>query len=244
MTTPSPTMSLSRNEQHWLPWLGGTGKLAMRWSCLLNRHRHDAMAQIFGSLAANRVDILQRWAAEQWAQLETLAQQCRSSAQPQALLARRKQLAPDFSELFIVDAAGVVLASTATPRCGQRLSQQAALGVLAFYHLGAKQLTGRVTSLIRAIRRLPRAAATCASAWRWTAASRTSCQGCLSTPAIKHASNAAGPTRPPAVAADPIGHAASARRPGTAAQHRISQGWPQAIPRQPALGSTRQQRTP
>ena len=35
--------------------LGGTGKLAMRWSCLLNRHRHDAMAQIFGSLAANRV---------------------------------------------------------------------------------------------------------------------------------------------------------------------------------------------
>ena len=37
-------MSLSRKEQHWLPWFGGTGKLAMRWSCLLNRHRHDAMA--------------------------------------------------------------------------------------------------------------------------------------------------------------------------------------------------------
>jgi len=127
MTAPSPTMSLSRKEQHWLPWFGGTGKLAMRWSCLLNRHRHDAMAQIFGSLAANRVDILQRWASEQWAQLETLAQQCRSSAQPQALLARRKQLAPDFSELFIVDAAGVVLASTATQRCGQRLTQPAAL---------------------------------------------------------------------------------------------------------------------
>ncbi len=127
MTAPSPTMSLSRKEQHWLPWFGGTGKLAMRWSCLLNRHRHDAMAQIFGNLAANRVDILQRWASEQWAQLEALAQQCRNSEQPQALLARRQQLAPDFSELFIVDATGGVLASTAARRCGQRLSQPAAL---------------------------------------------------------------------------------------------------------------------
>jgi len=127
MTAPSPTMSLSHKELHWLPWFGRNGKLALRWSCLLNRHRHDAMAQIFGSLAANRVDILQRWAAGQWAQLETLAQQCRSSEQPQPLLARRKQLAPDFSELFIVDAGGVVLASTAAQRCGQRLSQPAAL---------------------------------------------------------------------------------------------------------------------
>ncbi|MEQ6290641.1 methyl-accepting chemotaxis protein [Vogesella sp. GCM10023246] len=121
-------MPLSATEQRWLPWFGKSGKLAMRWSCALNRHRYAALEQVFGSIAATRVDILQRWATEQWQQLESLAAQQRAgNTLDGAVLARRRQLAPDFSELFLLDTGGVVVASTAGGRSGQRHSQPAAL---------------------------------------------------------------------------------------------------------------------
>ncbi|WP_246210792.1 methyl-accepting chemotaxis protein [Vogesella oryzae] len=121
-------MPLSAAEQHWLPWFGKTGKLAMRWSCMLNRHRYAALEQVFSSIAATRVEILQRWTSEQWQQLESLAAQYPAGITPDsALLLRRHQLAPDFSELFLLDADGVVSQSTASGRCGQRHSQPAAL---------------------------------------------------------------------------------------------------------------------
>ncbi len=128
MSAKSLSMPLSAAEQHWLPWFGKTGKLAMRWSCMLNRHRYAALEQVFSSIAATRVEILQRWTSEQWQQLESLAAQYPAGITPDsALLLRRHQLAPDFSELFLLDADGVVSQSTASGRCGQRHSQPAAL---------------------------------------------------------------------------------------------------------------------
>jgi methyl-accepting chemotaxis protein len=118
MIRTSKDMALAPDERRWLPWRGRNGKLALRWSSLLNRHRYEALEQVFASLATTRRDILLRWANEQWAHLAALASQLDTAGRfDPALLQRRKQLAGDFSELFVVAADGQVVASThGTPR--------------------------------------------------------------------------------------------------------------------------------
>ncbi len=111
-------MRLSPAERRWLPWLGKTGKISMRWACFLNRHRHGLLEQTFEGIAANRVNILRSWAHQQWAQLEHLGDELtHSSVCLQASL--NKAARQDFSELFVIDAAGKVLASTHAPHIGQ-----------------------------------------------------------------------------------------------------------------------------
>ena len=75
MALASMRMALNDRERRWLPWLGKTGKLSMRWATFLNRHRLEGLEQSFTGIAETRVNILQQWAQEQWQHLDALADQ-------------------------------------------------------------------------------------------------------------------------------------------------------------------------
>ncbi|MCG9076410.1 methyl-accepting chemotaxis protein [Laribacter hongkongensis] len=113
--TRSATMSLTDQERHWLPWLGRNGKLSLRWACLLNRHRTHALEQVFAGIAQTRVALLTQWTHEQWAHLDALAERLAMQWPDieRTTLTQRRLLAADFSELFVIDAAGQLLASSA-----------------------------------------------------------------------------------------------------------------------------------
>jgi len=115
-------MHLSASERHWLPWSGPTGKLAMRWSCWLNRGVYPAVEQVFEGVAQSRVSILQNWVASHWDHLADLAANLGEAVGHVAgdvLEGKRAQL-PDISELFVIDSQGRVLASTCAAHVGQQ----------------------------------------------------------------------------------------------------------------------------
>ncbi|MCU1724231.1 methyl-accepting chemotaxis protein [Pseudomonas sp. 5P_5.1_Bac1] len=113
MSLTSNSMHLSGEERRWLPWFGKTGKLAMGWACRVNRSAYPVIEQTFEAIAETRVKLLNSWALEQWEHLAELAQGLGdlSGIDPHALQEKLQQ-AEDFSELFVVDSAGKLLAST------------------------------------------------------------------------------------------------------------------------------------
>ncbi|WOF78786.1 methyl-accepting chemotaxis protein [Stutzerimonas kunmingensis] len=118
----SNLMHLSASERHWLPWSGPTGKLAMRWSCWLNRGVYPAVEQVFEGVAQSRVRILQNWVASHWVHLADLAANLGEAVchvASDVLEGKRAQL-PDISELFVIDPQGSVLASTCAVHVGQQ----------------------------------------------------------------------------------------------------------------------------
>ena len=118
----SNLMHLSASERHWLAWSGPTGKLAMRWSCWLNRGVYPAVEQVFEGVAQSRVRILQNWVASHWDHLADLAANLGEAVGHVAsdvLEGKRAQL-PDISELFVIDPQGRVLASTCAAHVGQQ----------------------------------------------------------------------------------------------------------------------------
>jgi methyl-accepting chemotaxis protein len=121
MHLKSRQMNLSPAEKHWLPWLGKTGKLAMRWACRINRKRYPVLEQTFEGIAATRVRILTEWANQQWEHLAELGGElARGFPGIDANLLRKKQASfHDFSELFVIDRSGKVLQSTWDRHAGQ-----------------------------------------------------------------------------------------------------------------------------
>ncbi len=117
----STRMQLSASERAWLPWIGKAGKLAMAWSCWLNRSTYLQVEQIFEGIAQTRVKLLQEWTTNQWQQLAELAESIGQNLQvdPQLLRAKLEQM-PDFSELFVVNTAGQVTASSWASRSDVR----------------------------------------------------------------------------------------------------------------------------
>ncbi|RJG13415.1 methyl-accepting chemotaxis protein [Pseudomonas cavernicola] len=118
----STRMHLTASERGWLSWLGKTGKLAMGWSCRLNRNIYPLVEQTFEGIAQTRVRILQNWTTAHWEHLAELADSLGkdfAQVDPQVLRSKREQAA-DFSELFVIDRAGQVLASTWPAHCKQR----------------------------------------------------------------------------------------------------------------------------
>lgn len=114
MSLSSNSMQLSSAEKHWLPWFGKTGKLAMNWSCRLNRSAYPVIEQTFEAIAETRVKLLHNWTREQWEHLAELAATLSrdfSHLDNHPLLDKLGQ-AEDFSELFVVDTGGTVIAST------------------------------------------------------------------------------------------------------------------------------------
>lgn len=116
----SGKMQLTDQERGWLPWFGKTGKLAMGWACRINRRRYPILEQTFEGIAATRVKILKGWAKHQWAFLESLANEVVRSLASGASVQWQDKLrkSPDFSELFVVDLTGRVVASSYSKRIG------------------------------------------------------------------------------------------------------------------------------
>jgi methyl-accepting chemotaxis protein len=118
----SNEMRLTPQERRWLPWLGKTGKLSMRWACFLNKRRYAVLEQTFEGIAGTRVKMLRGWAKQQWAMLSHFSEEVLEDFPPQgsAILQRKKPGFFDCSELFVIDSAGTVLASTYPARVGKR----------------------------------------------------------------------------------------------------------------------------
>ncbi|HXU92470.1 MAG TPA: methyl-accepting chemotaxis protein [Gallionella sp.] len=114
-------MQLSEDERGWLPWFGKTGKIAMRWACQVNRLRYPVLEQTFEGIAANRVNILQGWAAQQWDHLESLGEDIARHLDDCGAVQGNLEKArfQDFSELFVIDRSGRVLASSYPARIGK-----------------------------------------------------------------------------------------------------------------------------
>jgi len=122
MQLKSHEMNLSPTERRWLPWFGSNGKLALGWSCFLNRKNYPVVERTFEGIAHTRVKLLQLWARNQWDQVSSLAESLkeRLSDVPKPLLQEKRLAAPDFSELFVIDTNGEVIASTYDRHVGQR----------------------------------------------------------------------------------------------------------------------------
>ncbi len=122
-------MHLSHEERHWLPWFGHTGKLAMRKACYLNRNRSTSLKQTFENIAQTRVKILTTWAENQWAFLQDASfyLASKNSAEYSQSLQQLTKRAKDFSEMFIVDTLGSVVASSANQRQGKKVASIQAL---------------------------------------------------------------------------------------------------------------------
>ncbi|ANJ57104.1 chemotaxis protein [Pseudomonas silesiensis] len=129
MSLSSHSMPLSPSEKRWLPWFGKTGKIAMGWSCRLNRSAYPVIEQTFEAIAETRVQLLHNWTREQWEHLAELADHLgRDFAHlDSAALMDKLRQAEDFSELFVVDVAGNVIVSTWNRRGNTRLEHTRAL---------------------------------------------------------------------------------------------------------------------
>jgi methyl-accepting chemotaxis protein len=116
----SEKMALSAQERAWLPTFGKTGKLRMRWATYLNRHRCARLETAFEGFAATRVRLLQGWAEHMWSVLDDTAGEVAVlfPSITHAWLDDKRAALPDASELFVIDASGRVLASTAQSRMG------------------------------------------------------------------------------------------------------------------------------
>jgi methyl-accepting chemotaxis protein len=121
MSLRSEQMQLTAAERGWLNWFGNTGKLAMGWACWLNSTRYSLMEQAFESIANTRIKLLQQWVKRQWAQLEAARGQLHFSEDSyDVVLQKNWRVMGDCTELFVIDEAGYVLASTYSPRVGCR----------------------------------------------------------------------------------------------------------------------------
>ncbi|MDH1732105.1 methyl-accepting chemotaxis protein [Pseudomonas chengduensis] len=122
MSLRSHQMNFTGQERRWLPWFGKTGKLAMRWSCLLNAGQVARVEKTFAGLAQTRVDLLVNWARQHWQELELIASGLQQAwpITANSELQRAHSHMPEVSELFVVDVSGLVIASTHAPRAGQR----------------------------------------------------------------------------------------------------------------------------
>lgn len=129
----SKQMQLSAVEKCWLPWLGKTGKFALGWATLINRRRYPILEQTFEGIAATRVQILTGWAQHVWELLEGMANETQRElpAPTPYFFKNLAKQAPDFSELFLINTEGRVIASSHSARVGATdLSPQAvALGL-------------------------------------------------------------------------------------------------------------------
>jgi methyl-accepting chemotaxis protein len=143
-------MSMSPAERRWLPWFGLNGKLALGWSCLVNRQRYAVVERTFEGIAQSRKRSLMQWANNHWDFLAALAGEL--GADPDrmtpAALAAKKHLAPDLTELFFLDRNNKVTCSSSEARIGTADLPAKALqeGLKAPFLLGpyVDQVTGEL----------------------------------------------------------------------------------------------------
>ncbi len=122
MSLKSGNMRRLPQERHWLKWFGSVGKLKMRWSWLLNRHRAEAVEKTFEGIAQTRRRLLTRWAEQQWSFLADLAREIEQSWEQlsPAALEGARHLHKEASEIFVIDTNGLVLLSSDRSHQGER----------------------------------------------------------------------------------------------------------------------------
>lgn len=122
-------MQLTAAERGWLPWLGSTGKLAMRKACFMNRKRVASLEQTFENIANTRVQILTTWAENEWSFLHDAALYLATKAtyEYRETLHRLLKRSSDFSELFIVSPQGQIIDSTYPAQQGKSVASMPAL---------------------------------------------------------------------------------------------------------------------
>ena len=115
-------MNLTIKERRWLPWFGSNGKLSLAWSCFVNRSSYESVEQIFEGIAATRIKLLQQWTNNHWEHLSSLSNVLINSKFENCDLSIQNKLkdAPDFSEIFILNAHGLTTHSTYTKFIGQQ----------------------------------------------------------------------------------------------------------------------------
>lgn len=118
-------MNLTIKERRWLPWFGSNGKLSLAWSCFVNRSSYESVEQIFEGIAATRIKLLQQWTNNHWEHLSSLSNVLINSKFENCDLSIQNKLkdAPDFSEIFILNAHGLTTHSTYTKFIGQQSAQ-------------------------------------------------------------------------------------------------------------------------
>ncbi len=129
MSLKSRLMALSPAEKRWLPWFGKNGKLALGWSCFLNRDNYAVVEKTFEGIAATRVRLLTAWTESQWEHLATLADDLAGTYPKIDVRPLQSRLAQarDFSELFFVNKMGQVVLSTYSAHVGASDLSAAAL---------------------------------------------------------------------------------------------------------------------
>lgn len=127
MTLRSNGMTLNGSERSWLPWFGNASKLRMGWACWINSNRYKQLEEIFESLSATRVKLLQQWCDNQWTTLDAIGQAltiastdiCREE------LIRLKSKIPDATELFVLDTSGKAIISSVSESLHENLNSAA-----------------------------------------------------------------------------------------------------------------------
>lgn len=122
MQLKSEAMALSQSERSWLPWFGANGAFSLKWSSYLNRKTYPAVEKIFEGIAATRMKLLLLWTENHWSHLAHLADDLvdQFPAISAQLLVGKRAALPDFSELFVIDTEGNVIASSHANRIGKR----------------------------------------------------------------------------------------------------------------------------
>lgn len=108
-------------------WLGFRKGLPLWWSYRLNRGLKEDVENIFEGIANTRMELLMTWTNEYWGHLDRLLAQLgledgRSDSGVnegwERIFASVHNRAPDFSEIFLLDAEGTVVYSTYKPHQG------------------------------------------------------------------------------------------------------------------------------
>ncbi|WP_339719435.1 methyl-accepting chemotaxis protein [uncultured Paraglaciecola sp.] len=129
MQLKSTAMQLSAKERSWLSWFGVNGKLALGRSCYLNKNTYSIVEQTFEGIATTRVQLLTMWTNNHWDYLGAVRAIVEHgvAGDIQTCLQRKCEAIADFSELFLVDEEGSVIASSYQSRIGQKHLQEKAL---------------------------------------------------------------------------------------------------------------------
>ena len=108
-------------ESRWLPWLGKNSKTSLFISCLVNRGHIPRIEKTFAGMVATRINIMTEWANQHWARLTYIAAEIEQKW-PDGLsecLLRFQSVNREASEVFIINLANEIHASTAAERIGK-----------------------------------------------------------------------------------------------------------------------------
>jgi methyl-accepting chemotaxis protein len=108
-------------ESRWLPWFGKNSKTSLFMSCIVNRGHIPRIEKTFAGMVATRINIMTQWANQHWARLSYIAAEIEQKW-PDDLseyLLRFHSVNREASEVFVINLANEILASTASERVGK-----------------------------------------------------------------------------------------------------------------------------